>query len=325
MARRKHLFNKATGQIRVLLVEDDDMARAGWKRVLGKSDQIRVVGETTLHALIKNIEKIPLPEIIITGFSFVERGMILSDELKKTWGNFPKNIIICENKEQVRIAYRSHADWATTKPFIDQDLVTWVRALSDDAKRLCSEYLAELVSIEKGSGQQQKFLKLVYAMLQLLFHPDLVNPEKIDLPDSPQSISPGRFVFRNQAKKENSESNGGKGEQKFDDFWEDARQNHESKYVAVDICNSEIDFAAIQRLGKYLTSSHGLLGLIIGRIPIKPRHYPLTVALFENEKKVILLLGDAELQEMLEYKAGGVNPVCLLKDLYQNLMVKADG
>jgi len=51
--------------------------------------------------------------------------------------------------------------------------------------------------------------------------------------------------------------------------------------------------------------------------------HPLTVALFENEKRAILVLGEAELQEMLEYKVGGVNPACLLQDLYPKLIADA--
>jgi hypothetical protein len=76
-------------------------------------------------------------------------------------------------------------------------------------------------------------------------------------------------------------------------------------------------------LGKYLNPLHGSFGIIIGRGLVKTNLHPLTIALFENEKKAILLLGDAELQEMLEYKAGGVNPACLLQDLYQKLIADA--
>jgi DNA-binding NarL/FixJ family response regulator len=318
-----HKQINASGKIRVLLVDDDEMARNAWKKVVSKSSQIQVIGETTLRDLERNIRNIYAPEVIVSGFPFVERGLVRSEKLIKTWGNFPKIIVICENKEQIKAGYKAHADWAAASPFSDQDLVTWIRAMSDDAKRLCSEYLAELVAIQKGSDQAQRFIKLIQGMLQLLFHPDLINPEKLDPLDSSQFFPKSRLLFRNQAKNDTVADKRKIGISTFDEFWKDARQNHESKYIAIDIYNSEITPVAIRVLGKYLTNLHGLFGIIIGRGPIKTRLYPLTVALFENEKKAILLLSDAELQEMLEYKAGGVNPACLLQDLYQKLIADA--
>ncbi len=318
MPRNKASPQKPHGKIRVLLVDDDGMARTAWKKVLGKSSQIKVIGEATPREFIRSIRNIAEPEVIVGGFSFVERGLIRSAKLIKTWGSRPKIIVIGENKEQVKEAYKAHADWAVASPFSEQDLITWIRAMSDDAKRLCSEYLSELVAIQKDNNQEEQFIKLIQEMLQLLFHPDLINPEKMETSDLSHPIRHGRLIFRNQAKKENLAEKDGL--LKFDEFWEDARQNHGAKYVTVDVYNSEVIPSAIQSLGEYLTNLHGLFGLVIGRSLLKASLYPLTVALFENEKKAILPISDSELKEMLEYKAGGVNPVCLLQDLYQQLI-----
>lgn len=316
MPLKKPLPKELSGKIRVLLVDDNGMARNAWKKVFSKSSQIEVVGEVSPRELVKNTAHVPVPEIIVAGFSIVEQELIQSVRLVKVWGVFPKTIVICENREQVKEAYRKYANWAAVSPFSDQDLVTWIRALGDDAKRLCGEYLSKLITIEKGEGRQQDFLRLTQGILQLLFHPDLVNPEKIEV------FGFGRLVFRNQAKKENVNYDAGRSILKLDEFWEDVRQSHKSKYVAVDIHNSEIDASAVQILGKYLTDSHGRFGLIIGRGVIKESLFSLTAAIYENEKKVILLIGDAALQDMLEYKAGGINPVCLLQDFYQNLIFR---
>jgi hypothetical protein len=297
------------------------MARSAWKRVLNKSSQIQVIGETTPLELIRNMKEIPIPEIVVAGFPFVESGLDRAEKIQKQWGNVPKTIILCRNKEEVKAAFKAHADWAAAVPFDDQDLITWIRALSDDAKRLCSEYLSELTALPQGSGHSQDFVRLIEAMLQLLFHPDLVNPERIESMDIAKLAHQGRVVFRNQARKENPAGNNGKP--KFDEFWEDVRQHHDAKYVTVDVYNAEIPASAVQTLGAYLTDFHGSFGIIIGRGSLRSRLYPLTVAFFENNKRVILLCSDTEIQEMLEYKAGGVNPTCLLQDLYQKLIADA--
>jgi DNA-binding NarL/FixJ family response regulator len=299
-------------------VDEDEMARNAWQRILSRSSQIEVIGETTPLELIRNFRDIPTPEIVVAGSSFAERGLIRSEKIRKQWGSFPKTIIVCENEEKVKAAFKARADWASIGPFSDQELITWTRALSDDAKRLCSEYLSELTTMEKGTDQHKTFLKLMQDILQLLFHPDLVNPKKMDSSNLSQEISRGRLIFRNQAKRGKNRISD------FNEFWEDAREFHQAKYVTVDIYNSEIVPAAIQALGKYLSNLHGSLGLIIGRSSEKPKLSPLTVALFENEKKVVIMLSDTEIQEMLEYKAGGVNPACLLQDLYQNLIADAE-
>ena len=92
---------------------------------------------------------------------------------------------------------------------------------------------------------------------------------------------------------------------------------------AVDIYNKIPGPEALNELGKYLSEAHGYMGLIITRnFHFKDLH-DVSIALFENEKKVILLLDDSDLQAMLEYKAGGVNPVFELEHLYQQLIADA--
>jgi hypothetical protein len=95
---------------------------------------------------------------------------------------------------------------------------------------------------------------------------------------------------------------------------------HKSKYVTVDIYNKKLEPGNITSLGEYLTESHGLLGLIIGRKLPSSDIDMMSIALFENERKVVLALDVLLLCEMLEYKAGGINPVCLLQGLYQKLI-----
>lgn len=319
-ASRKRIYT--SGKIRVLLVDDDEMARNAWKKVLSKSSQIQVVGEAISRELVRNKNDIPVPEIIVSGFSFVEKGLIHSAKLIKTWGHSPKIIIICENKEQIKAAYKARADWAVAIPFSDQDLVTWIRAMSDDAKRLCGEYLERLNNLPGEGVQQSTFEKLIADMLQLLFHPDLVNPEKVDGIQSTRGAPFGRLIFRNQAKRQETAAT--EDEKKiFDEFWEDVRHTHKGKYITVDVHNSGLTPETIQSLGAYLTNIHGSFGLVIGRGSIAGKLYSLSISMFENEKKAILLLGDEDLQAMLEFKAGGVNPVCLLQDMYQRIIARA--
>jgi len=258
----------------------------------------------------------------VAGFRFVESYLVRTEKIKKGRRSWPKTIIICENNEEVRAAFKARADWACTVPFEDQDLITWIRALSDDAKWLCSEYLSELTSTEVRKEQYPVFLKLVQESLQLLFHPDLVNPDKKVVWERLNTVPQGRLIFRNQANRENNA--GDKNTTRFNEFWKDMRQYHDAKHVTADVYNSEILSSAIQNLGRYLSTLHGSIGLVIGRSFIRSKIYPLTIALFENEKKIILLLSDLEIQEMLEYKAGGVNPACLLQDLYQQLIADAE-
>lgn len=305
----------------VLLVENDSMARNAWKKILSKSNQIRVIGEIATKEIGRIKINFPAPEIILTGFSFVERGLVRSEKLRKMWGTFPKIIVLCENKAQVGEAYRAHVDWAAAAPFNDHHLVTWVRALSADAKRLCEEYLSKLLNAERNELNRNEYYDAAREILQLLYHPDLVNPENIGIPNTGPVQPPQRLLFRNQAGVEAPGS--GPEEKRFDEFWIDARQSHGAKYVTADLYNTRIAPAAISTLGRYLGELHGTFGLIVGRDFDEKALYPLTVSLFENERKAILLLDDERLQESLEYKAGGVNPACRLKDFYQKLIADA--
>ena len=300
---------QASGEIGVLLVDDNALARAAWKRVLSKSKQIKVVGETNPKDILSSAKELEAPEIIVGGLSFMEAGLLKEGRIRSFWGVQPKVILLAENKEQVKSAFKQGTDWAATKPFNDQDLINWVRTLGDDAKQLCSEYIDQLSALRIEKTYSEKYRELVSSILQLLFHPDLVNPEFAERLSS-ASLA-GRSVFRNQAKEH--------------EFWIDANKVYQSRYVTVDIYNTVLESEYVALLGKYLSESHGLLGLIVGRkIPFS-RLNAMSVSLFENQRKAVLFLDDSHLREMLEYKAGGINPVCLLQDLYQNLIASAGG
>jgi DNA-binding NarL/FixJ family response regulator len=322
MPRRKPSKRIHAGKIRVLLVDEEDLARRAWKRILQKSSQIEVMGECKPGVFFKEMQNTPEPEVVVAGFSYVSACLAQLPKFQRLWGNVPRTIIICQSKLEIKEAFKAGAEWTVAIPFDDQELVTRVRASSDDAKRLCSDYLSALHALRGDSASDETYLKLIQDILQLLFHPDLVNPERMHVPDRAGRTQHGRLVFRNQAKSGSAARS--EHDSRFNEFWEEGRQGHNAKYVTVDVYNAEVTAPALQALGNYLGPLHGTLGLIVGRDPIPSRLSRLAVALFENEKKAILTLGSAEIEEMLEYKAGGVNPTCLLQDLYQRLIADAE-
>lgn len=297
----------AFGKIRVLLIHENELARSAWKKVLGKSDQISVIDA------VQNLKSYHLsdvtqpPEIIIANMSILVSGMLRVDQLKTVFGIRPKIIILTENKDDVKIAFKQGADGATAEPFDAQDLITQVRALSGEAENLCAEYRDEFSIIKAGRSQMGKFYDLVSNSLQLIFQPDLVNPESVMTSSANPLLS--RLVFRNQARNH--------------EFWIDTRQIHQSRYVTVDVYNNKLEPENIVTLGNYLSESHGLLGLIVGRRVLAHDLDEMSIALFENERKVVLILNETLIRDMLEYKAGGINPVCLLQDQYQKLIASA--
>lgn len=298
---------KASGQIRVLIVDEDAMVRKAWRKVLNDSRQIRVIGEANPFELGKFTNAPEPPEILVAGHSFMEAGYLKGGIQQSFWESRPKVIMIVENREQIKTAFKNGADFAAAKPFDSQDLITWVRALSDDAKRLCSEYHNRFSKIRAIQSQNKKYSELVGSILQLLFHPDLVNPESARmLADVPLS---SRLILRNQAREHK--------------FWIDAHEMHRSKYLTFDIYNEPVGADKLKALGKYLSESHGLMGFVIGRNLSMHDLQVVSIAFFENEGKVVLPLDDSQLQAMLEYKAGGVNPAFELENLYQKLIADA--
>src|SRR5688572_25345335 len=171
MPRRKKPHRFYVGKIRVLLVDADDMARNAWKRILRKSSQIEVVGESTPSGFFRDMRNTSEPEIIVAGFAYVDDCLVRVKKVRKLWENVPKTIIICRNKEEIKAAFIAGADWAIAVPFDDQELITRVRASSDDAKRLCSEFRSALKSIRDDEASEEAYLKLIQDVLQLLFHP----------------------------------------------------------------------------------------------------------------------------------------------------------
>ena len=295
------------GKIRVLLIHENDLARSAWKKVLEKSGHIAVVGAIETLETYHHPENTSAPEIIVASMSILNARVLRANHLKPIFGIRPRIIVLAENKEEVKIAFKEGADWATAEPIDTQDLITRVRALSGDAKKLCAEHRNNFSMIRSGNSQKRRFCDLVSSTFQLIFHPDLVNPECI-VPPSNNSMA-GRLVFRNQARDH--------------PFWIDAREIHQSKYVAVDVYNKRLKPETIPSLGKYLSESHGLFGLVVGRNSRSIDLDAMSKALFENERKVVLALDVSLLCEMLEYKAGGINPVCLLQDRYQKLIASS--
>lgn len=296
-------------KIRVLLIHENGLARSAWKKVLSKSGQIVVIDSIETLKFYRLLPGTLPPEIIVASMPILVSGVLRIEHLKAIFGICPKIIILAENKEDVKIAFREGADWAAAEPIDPQDLITQVRALSGEAEKLCAEYRDGFSTIRAGDSQNRKFCDLVDNSFQLVFHPDLVNPEYVTL-SSTNSLA-GRLVFRNQARGH--------------EFWIDARQMHQSRYITVDIYNKRLEPANIATLGKYLSASHGLLGLIVGRQSASPGLNATLIALLENEQKIVLTLDISILRDMLEYKAGGINPVFLLQDRYQMLIASAGG
>lgn len=319
MPTKKSPPKKHPDRVSILIVDENKMARSAWKKILQRSGQVEIVGELALNEIPGKLKQTEPPEVIVAGNSYAEKGFLHNAKVKEIWGYFPKTLVICDKPQQVPPAFKAHADLAVCKPFDDQELVTWVRMISDEAKRLCEEYYGQLISNSAKQKERSGYLKLILSILQLLFHPDLVNPESVDIRDT-DALSNDRLVFRNQAKKGKIQGNGALN---FDEFWEDMRQDHNAKYIPIDIYNSEVPSQAIRRMASYLTPSHSSFGLVIGREKDLFKLRSMQVAQLDNEEKVILLLGHSDLQEMLEYKAGGINPACLLKIQYQQLVIKA--
>lgn len=296
-------------KIRVLLIHENELARSVWKKVLEKSGHIIVIGTIVSLEGYRLPEGTRPPEIIIASISILRTGVLRADLLKTMFGIRPRITILAESKADVKVAFKEGADWAAEEPIDTPDLITRVRALSGDSKRLCAEHRDNFSKISSGDSHKRKFGDLVSSTIQLIFHPDLVNPEYVALP--PNHSLAGRLVFRNQARDH--------------EFWIDTRESHRAKYVTTDIYNKILVPEDITLLGKYLSESHGLFGLAIGRSSTSTALEEMSIALFENEQKVVLPLDISALCEMLEYKAGGINPVCLLQDRYQRLIAAAGG
>lgn len=140
--------------------------------------------------------------------------------------------------------------------------------------------------------------------MEFLFHPDLVNPSSVERVSRVSGTR--RLIFRNQAAEHQ--------------FWIETLDTHAAKVVTVDIHDRDLKSENLNTLANFLSASHGNFGLVIG-CNFSNLLQTIPVFILNNSQKAILVITDSELEDMLAYKAGGINPVCLIEDLYQDLII----
>jgi hypothetical protein len=166
----------------------------------------------------------------------------------------------------------------------------------------------DLTSCPKGKLYWSKYQNLVGSILEQLFCPPLLPPLK----ENPDALAINRrdFIFPNYA------DNG---------FWSFLRDKFSADYIVVDAKNysDKIGKNQVLQMANYLKShGAGLFGLIVCRGGSN-RSCDLTVnEVWIIEKKLIIILTDSDLKEMLTANKSGTDPEIIIRQKIEDFRLK---
>jgi DNA-binding NarL/FixJ family response regulator len=287
--------------IKVALVDDAPLAIEGWKRSLKNEIDIEVVLETSPKELFQR-KKYPLPvDIILVG------SWWLTTKAGKEWLRAlkglnirPKVVAIVNASNEIQNAQRSGVDEAILSPVKKYELVNLLRGLTHDNKRLCDFYAKRLSEIPQTEGGNNAYEDLIYNVSQLLFYSDLVSP---------------KFVDRDLGKRDLISLNMGSHR-----FWSEMKASYGVDYVIFLIDNTYVKRGQLEELTKYLDGPFGRFGIIFTRNGLRKTMNHAQLAIYQNYKKVILVIDDVHIREMLALKAARMDPLEILQDLYEDII-----
>jgi len=289
--------------IKVALVDDVPLAIEGWKRSLKNEVDIEIALETTPNKL-SEIRKYPLPvEIILVG------AWWLATKAGREWlrtlkglNYRPKVIAIATTEIEIRNAQKAGVDEAALSPIKRGDLVSLVRGLSRDDKRVSEFYANRLLEIRQAKGNNTSYEDLIYSILQLLFDSDLINPKYVD-----RDIGVRDLIFLNLGKHR---------------FWMEIKTRYGVDYLIFFLGNKNANFVSseLDELGKYLDGPFGRFGILFTRNDAGKNACNLQLAIYKNYQKIILIMNEVHLREMLALKAARMDPLEVLQDLYEEII-----
>jgi DNA-binding NarL/FixJ family response regulator len=288
--------------IKVLLIDDDPLVLEGWEKAIQRARDIQVVGKVSLAGL-RQLSAFPgSPEIVIVKaplFLKKENGKLIRS--LKASGELIKIIAVANSEDEIQKLQKAGADEAILAGFHNQEFVDLIRGLSRDPKGLCSFFADQLASLQPGDNNLTAYETLVSSILQFLFMPPLGYPQlqSYDTSDRHKSA----LLFPNITDR---------------GFWGLVHSRHEADYILFLLHNApEVESDHITELEKHLDKPLGFFGVLLTRNAARQPLRLLQLSFYQNQKKVVLVLWDEHIHDMLAFKAAGMDPTELLGNIYE--------
>ena len=170
-------------------------------------------------------------------------------------------------------------------------------------KKLVNIYqdkIDKLKECKPGKENWSEYQKLIGEILELLFCPPLTNP--IDEKYDERKINRRDFIMPNYS------ANG---------FWKFVREKYCADFIVIDAKNSAqgIKKQDILQVSNYLKQhGTGLFGIIIARKYNEKRMYEMLSQIWQLENKMIIIINDNDIEQMLIEKMNGGEPEKLIRE-----------
>ena len=182
--------------------------------------------------------------------------------------------------------------------------------IDEQAKMRAAVLMDRLSTTPAGRDDATAYQYLVLEILNFLFAPELIDgrPEVRTIDGTERRD----IIFTNDSD---------------ETFWAYARTNHDGLVLMFEIKNTDdLGMAAIAQTATYLGSRLGRLGFIVTRKPPTTELMKKTFAVWNDsgtEKKVILIIHDAQLIEMLKIRADDKSPTKWMQSHYRAFRTSA--
>lgn len=199
----------------------------------------------------------------------------------------------------VRAKEQSSAEAQPTFEYLDADACL-------EADRLREA----LSALSPGREDAATYQRLVLEILNFLFNPDLIDGEpEVRTIDGTERRD---IIFVNDSD---------------DTFWDYVRNDHGSFLVMFEAKNvAELDMAALNQTATYLGDRLGRFGVIITRNSVAEGIQRKAISIWNDsgaQRKVILVLSDADIGELLTIRCKGRSPSNRLRDHYRRFRQRA--
>jgi hypothetical protein len=176
--------------------------------------------------------------------------------------------------------------------------------LDDSATCQESERLkAELVAIQPGTTEASKYQRLVLEILNFLFNPELIDGEmEVKTFDETERRD---IIFTNDSDQS---------------FWSYVRTEHSAFLLMFEVKNTDsVETSHLNQTATYLGERLGRFGFLVTRKPPSEAKQKKTFSIYNdsNPRKIILILSDQDLREMLDMKCRRADPMRFIQRMYR--------
>ena len=167
----------SSGEIKILLVDDHQMMRAGLRRVLAEQPDFKIVGEMAGGSEVAGQVKQTLPQVIIMDVHMPERSGI--EIAASLLGEFPQVKIIMLSADAelatVRNALQTGVSGYVTKNSSPSEIVQAIRESMDNRVHLCREVASVVVQdymkvVIEGKSNRPSISERERELLKMVAH-----------------------------------------------------------------------------------------------------------------------------------------------------------